>query len=155
MQDEQGDLARSRPIQTEADWRDALESANGLHDAIVKEVALISDSFVTSDGSLHFGRGGRVRVLVQTQNTQEPAAELFFRFVTRVEYDLSEDQELGGAARLSRLVDEDLPLWRFTFLECLIEAESCTIALLDARFLGQGPFYWPEGLATTDDLEAY
>jgi hypothetical protein len=157
MNSELPELSPARPIRTESDWREALEAANGLHDAMVKEIVLVSDGFVTTEGEMTFGLdlGARVRALIQTQNVREPAAELFFTGVSQLSYAPSQDREMGGAIRLKRTTDKDVPLRRFTFLQCLIEAQSCSIALLGAHFLGAGPFYWPVGLGTTDDLEAY
>jgi hypothetical protein len=94
-------------------------------------------------------------MLVQTQNTDEPGAELVFTRVRRFTFDEQTDIEPGQISRAPAGVDKDILWWTFRFLNCEVVARSCTITPIDSDILGPGPYYWPTSVGTTDDLDAY
>jgi hypothetical protein len=135
---------KSIAVEEEPDWRQALGGVNGLHDATVKEVAFITGTSVGPDGAMRFESASRLRVLVQTQNRDEPAAELLFQGVLSFTYDERLDAEAGSATRGVGPVDKDLPLWTFTFLGMTVRARSCLITPLGPDKLGDGSTLRPQ-----------
>jgi hypothetical protein len=116
-------------VTTVEQWEAAQEMFDWFHDAATRSFAFLNDQRVLPGGSMEMGHGeGVLRVVVQTQSSDQPGGEIIFRGVHSLEYDRSMDVQPGELTSVRNLDGEFL---RFRFGECVVLARSASMKPLD------------------------